>query len=324
MTSTELASIDRVDLREVWPNEAADFTPWLAENISRLGQALGIDLELQETEAAVGGYSLDLLATDTNGSRKVVIENQLESTNHDHLGKLLTYAAGLDANVVVWLTKEFRDEHRQALDWLNQHTDEDTDFFGVTVEAWKIDGSRPAPHFSLIAAPNGWRKEASKRSRSEPRVTSERQEQYKDFFQRLIDILREEHRFTNAKKASPVNWYTFTTGYSRVGYGANFGGQREARVEVYIDYPDGEQNIRLLEDLSQHKDQIESELRLSLDWQRLENRRACRIVATRDGSIDDDADALAETQTWMVETLLDFKRVFDPLLARLTKEHARQ
>ena len=105
MTDIELASIDRVDLREVWPNEAVDFTPWLAENISRLGQALGIDLELQETEAAVGGYSLDLLATDTNGSRTVVIENQLEPTNHDHLGKLLTYAAGLDANIVVWLTK---------------------------------------------------------------------------------------------------------------------------------------------------------------------------------------------------------------------------
>ena len=322
MTDIDLSSIDRVDLREVWPNEAVDFTPWLAENISRLGQALGIDLELQETEAAVGGYSLDLLATDTNGSRTVVIENQLEPTNHDHLGKLLTYAAGLDANIVVWLTKEFRDEHRQALDWLNQHTDEETDFFGVTVEAWKIDGSRPAPHFNLVATPNGWRKEAVKRSRGE-RTTSARQERYRLFFQQLIDTLREKHQFTNAKKASPVNWYSFTTGYSRIGYGANFGGQKEARVEVYIDYPDGERNLRLLKDLSQHKDHIESELALSLDWQRLESRRACRIVATREGSIDDDTTALAQTQIWMINTLLDFKRVFDPLLASLTTEDAR-
>ena len=324
MSDIELASIDRVDLREVWKDEAANFTPWLAENISRLGEALGLDLELQETEAPVGGYSLDLLATDTNGSRTVVIENQLEPTNHDHLGKLLTYAAGLDANIVVWLTKEFRDEHRQALDWLNQHTDEDTDFFGVTVEAWKIDGSRPAPHFSLIAAPNGWRKEASKRSRSEPRVTSERQERYKDFFQRLIDILREEHRFTNAKKASPVRWYSFTSGYSRVKYGANFFGPRSenARVEVYIDYLDRERNIRLLEELSRHKDHIESELG-PLDWQRQENQRYCRIAASRPGSIGDEEDALAETQTWMVETLLDFRRVFGPLLARLTTQDIR-
>ncbi len=322
MSDIELASIDRVDLREVWPNEADDFTPWLAENIAELGKALGLDLDVRETEAPVGGYSLDILATDSNGDRKVVIENQLEATNHDHLGKLLTYAAGLDANVVVWLTKEFRDEHRQALDWLNQHTDEDTDFFGVTVEAWKIDGSRPAPHFNLVAVPNGWRKEASKRSRSEPRVTSEREERYRGFFQQLFDTLREKHQFTNAKKAGPVRWYSFTSGYSRVKYGANFFGPRSenARVEVYIDYLDGERNIRLLEDLSRHKDHIESELG-PLDWQRQENQRYCRIAASRPGSIDDEEDALAETQTWMVETLLEFKRVFGPLLARLTKEN---
>ena len=323
MSDIDLASIERIELREVWKDEAANFTPWLAENISRLGEALGLDLELQETEAAVGSYSLDVLATDLNGGRTVVIENQLESTDHNHLGQLLTYAAGLDANVVVWITKEFRDEHRQALDWLNQHTDEDTDFFGVTVEAWKIDGSRPAPHFNLAATPNGWRTEAVKRSRGQTRVASERQERYEAFFQRLIDTLREEHRFTNAKKASPVNWYSFTTGYSRIGYGANFSGQREARVEVYIDYQDGERNIQLLEALEQHKEQVEAELHQSLDWQRLENRRACRIVVTRDGSIDDDEDALAETQTWMIDTLLNFKRVFDPLLARLTAEDAR-
>ena len=211
------------------------------------------------------------------------------------------------------------------MDWLNQHTDEDTEFFGVTVEAWKIDRSRPAPHFNLVATPNGWRKEAVKRSRSETRVTSERQERYRAFFQRLIDILREEHRFTNAKKASPVRWYRFTTGYSRVGYEANFVGPRSenARVQVYIDYPDGERNTRLLEDLSRHKDHIESELGLSLDWQPMEGSRACRIAATRPGSIDDDADALEEIQTWMIETLLDFKRVFDPLLARLTTQDAR-
>ncbi len=319
MSDIELASIDRVDLREVWKDEAANFTPWLAENISRLGEALGLDLELQETEAPVGGYSLDVLATD-NSNRRVVIENQLESTDHKHLGQLLTYAAGLDANVVVWLTKEFRDEHRQALDWLNQHTDEDTDFFGVTVEAWKIDGSRPAPHFNLVATPNGWRKEAVKRSRGE-RGTSERQERYRAFFQQLVDTLREKYRFTNDKKSNNVSWRQFPTDHHGVKYGANFGGQRKARVEVYIGYVDGEQNTRLLDDLSRYKEKIEAELGLSLDWEQPEDRRACRIEAVRPGSIEDDEEALAETQTWMIETLLDFKRVFDPHLARLTKEN---
>ena len=144
MTTPNLAKIERVDLREAWPNEAREFTPWLAANIGELGEALGMDLELQQTEAAVGGYFLDVLATDLNQNRPVIIENQLEPTNHDHLGKLLTYAAGYDANVVVWLTREFRDEHRQTLDWLNQRTREDTQFFGVVVELLKIDDSRPA------------------------------------------------------------------------------------------------------------------------------------------------------------------------------------
>lgn len=126
MTTPNLAKIERVDLREAWPNEARDFTPWLAENIAELGVALGMDLELQETEASVGGYSLDVLASDLNDDRTVIIENQLEATNHTHLGQLLTYAAGYDANVIVWLTREFRDEHRAALEWLNQRTDEQT------------------------------------------------------------------------------------------------------------------------------------------------------------------------------------------------------
>ena len=158
MATPNLAKIERVDLREAWPNEAVDFTPWLAENIAVLGEALGMDLELQDTEAAVGGYSLDVLATDLNQNRPVIIENQLETTNHDHLGMLITYAAGYDANVVVWLTRDFRDEHRQALDWLNQRTGEETQFFGVVVELWRIGDSLPAPYFKAVATPNDWRK----------------------------------------------------------------------------------------------------------------------------------------------------------------------
>ncbi len=159
-THHELASIERVDLRMAWPGEATDFTPWLANNLSKLGDALELELELQAQEAPVGSYSLDILARDTVNGGLVVIENQLESTDRTHLGQLLTYAAGFDATVAVWIAKEFKSEHREALDMLNRRTGGDTQFFGVEVELWKIDDSRPAPNFRLVAFPNEWRKQA--------------------------------------------------------------------------------------------------------------------------------------------------------------------
>lgn len=185
--SENLSSIEKVALREVWSNEAQDFTPWLAEHLSELGEALGLDLELEAREAPVGGYSLDILARDQGSDGPVVIENQLESTDHTHLGQLLTYAAGFDAHVIVWIAKEFRDEHREALNLLNHRTGEDTQFFGVEVELWKIDDSRPAVNFKLVATPNEWQKQA--RATGE---VSERNERYSD-------ILPEAHRYPEGR-----------------------------------------------------------------------------------------------------------------------------
>ena len=136
----ELGKIERIDdLRTIWKNEARDFTGWLAEddNLALLSEAIGIDLELEERESSVGSFSVDLFASEEGTSRKVIIENQLEDTNHDHLGKVITYAAGKDASVVIWIVKRARDEHRQAVEWLNQHTDEDIGFFLVEIELWK-------------------------------------------------------------------------------------------------------------------------------------------------------------------------------------------
>ena len=312
ITEEKLANIQRVELRNVWPNEASGFTPWLAENISELGTALGLELELRQREADVGGYSLDILAHDLNRDRPVVIENQLEATDHDHLGKLLTYAAGVDANVVVWLTREFRDEHRQALDWLNQRTDEDTQFFGVVVELWKIDESRPAPHFNLVAAPNDWRKESvnrvAGRRAGNPSAKGER---YRAFFQKLIDTLRTRHGFTAAKLGQAQSWYNFASGYGRLfKYAACFTRQQQARVEVYIDSGDSSESRTLFDRLEEQKMSIEADIGHALDWQPLEERQACRIATTRPGTIDDSDDSLEEIHDWMVERLLNFKSVF--------------
>ena len=318
-----LGAIERVDLREVWPHEAQDFTPWLADNLDKLSEALGLDLELQSAEAAVGTFSLDVLAHDLGSNRPVIIENQLEATNHDHLGKLLTYAAGRDAYAAVWLTRGFREEHRAALDWLNQRTGDDTQFFGVVVEAWRIDNSRPAPHFRVVAMPNDWRKRAASAGQvsGDDSGVTESGEGYRDFFQSLLDTLREEHRFTTARR--PIshhgryqNWYGFASGYRGIIYRAAFPRNR-ASVELYIVFPNGDSNVQLLDSLKEREEQIEAALEASLEWDSRENRRFVSVAVTREGTINDAPETLEEVQDWMVHHLLAFRRVFTPHLQEL-------
>ena len=307
----KLGRIEKGDLREAWPHEAADFTPWLAEHISELGEALGMELELQSQEARVGTFSLDLLARDTGTNRTVIIENQLEPTNHDHLGKLLTYAGGYDANVIIWVAKDFRDEHRQALDWLNQRTDQDTEFFGVVVEVWKIDDSRPAPHFNLVATPNEWQREAADSVRMSN--VSDKGLRYKSFFQKLMDRLRGQ-KFTNARKAQPRNWYSFSSGHGqRAFYVACFNQGEKVGVEVYM-HSDKDSSVNLFNQLMEQKKSIEVELGESLEWEQLDHQRTNRVALRRQGSIDDDQETLEEIENWMFDKLFDFKRVFGPRL----------
>ena len=312
----DLAKIERVDLREIWPNEAADFTPWLAteENLSQLGEALGLELELQEQEASVGAFSLDLLVRDIGNGRPVIIENQLTATDHTHLGQILTYAAGHDVGTIVWIAKEFRDEHRAALDYLNSRTAEDTDFFGVVVEVWKIDDSRPAPHFDPVVTPNEWRKDRV--GKQGDGRTSERNEKYREFFQSLIDTSREKHGFKD-RTAPRGNWFDTSSGFAGVLYRLTFSSSG-ARVEVYIDRGK-EWNKRLFDKLEGRKETIESKLGESLSWERLDNRAASRIAVYRPGTIGDDPERLDEIRKWMIERLLAFKGVFGPMLNELAE-----
>lgn len=306
--------LKRVPLREMWPNEASDFSPWLAANISELGLAIGLELELVEEEASVGSFSLDLLAKDLGTGETVVIENQLTQTDHDHLGKLLTYAAGFSASVVIWISEAIREEHRQALDWLNQRTDSDTLFFGVVVEVIKIDESNPAFNFKIVASPNDWQK--SKSSKGIRASTSPKGEKYRAYFQVLIDELREKHHFTGAKVARPQHWYGFSSGISCIAYGANFTQGKKARTDVYIDFRDREKNKRVFDLLQNEAAQIEKELGVEVSWERLDDKRPSRIALYTNGTIEDSEDELEALRGWHIANLLNLKKHLGPRLKK--------
>lgn len=296
--------IKNVPLSAVWPHEASDFTPWLAENLEELGKALGMDLELTGTETGVGDFSLDILAKDLGTSHAVVIENQFNRTDHDHLGKLITYAAGFDASVVIWIAEHVREEHRQALDWLNHRTDSETLFFGVVVRVIRIDDSKPAYTFSLAASPNEWQKN---RVRHGGGSISSKAEKYRAYFQSLIDELRERHHFTSARIGQPQNWYTFSSGVKGIGYGANFSSGGKARAELYIDLEDFEKNKYVFDELKARRCEIEKMFDEELSWERLDDRRASRLAFYRDASIYDSDSDLESVHAWHVSKLLELK-----------------
>lgn len=317
-----LGKLQRKDPRLVWKHEAHDFTPWLAENLGLLGELLGLDLELVDREADVGDFSLDILARDLGRDRLVVIENQLEPTDHSHLGQLITYAAGLEASIVIWLSREFREEHRQALDWLNRGEGATTEYFGVVVEVLQIDDSKPAVNFRLAASPNNW----SRQSKHSPGIeeVSGKRAAYQQFFQQLIDELREKYHFTNAKAGQPQNWYSFASGTKGFTYGMSFAQGGELRAEVYIDVGDVGKNETAFDALLAAKNEIETQFGEGLRWERLEGRRACRIARYVPGAIEDPAELQEQHRRWAVESLLRFKKVFGPRLSLLMKPAAEE
>ncbi|MCY4617666.1 MAG: DUF4268 domain-containing protein [Chloroflexi bacterium] len=314
----ELSKLEAVDLREVWKHEASNFTPWLADNIEELSDVLGLDLEVKTSEAEVGTFSLDILAHDLASDRPVVIENQLEGTDHDHLGKLLTYAAGYDAHILVWIVKEFRPEHRAAIDWLNRRTGEDTAFFGIAVEAWRIKDSPPAARFNVVALPNDWEKQGAHESTSSGSETlSVKRSRYRDFWQPLVDQLRDTHDFTRAKKGQPQNWMHFGSGFSGLPFGVSFQRGNVASVSIRLDRGDKDDNERTYDALHERKSEIEAELGQPLTWNRMDHAKASEIGVRREGTIDDDDESLAEIREWMIRTVLSFDQVFRPHLIEI-------
>jgi len=318
MTVT-LGKLERVSPDTVWESESRDFTPWLAKNLGLLGEALGLDLELVQTEASVGGFSCDIEAKDSNSGRTVVIENQLGETDHDHLGKLMTYAAGRDAGGGVWIASDIREEHRAAIDFLNRKTGESIGFFLVALEVVQIGKSEPAVNFRPVASPNAW-------ARPGRPAISDKMLAYQEFWQPLIDELREKHRFTNAKATPPQNWYSFASGAaSGITYGVAFAKGNRLQAEVYIAIGDAGPNKAIFDYLEASKAEIEKAIGDSLSWERLDAKQGCRIAVVRKNTTIEDAPEHGdEMRAWLIERLLKLKQVFGPRLKAAVQHAANQ
>lgn len=269
-----IGKLEEVDIRELWKHEQYDFSEWLSkkENIENLNEILGLTLVDISKETYVGSYRCDLFAKDETTGIKVIIENQLEMSNHDHLGKIITYASGLDAKVVVWIIKEAREEHRSAIEWLNNNTNSNVNFFLIEIHAYKIGNSDNAPMFQVIEQPNDFIK--NNKSTNSNDTMNKSQSQRLEFWNEFNNVLSERGKPFNVRKATTDHWYNVAIGTSDAHIDITLVNKDSViGVELYIT-----DNKDLFDKLYQKKDEIESDLGFKLDWRRLNNSKASRIV----------------------------------------------
>lgn len=309
-----LGRLEPAELREYWQDEALHFTPWLAEeeNLQLLADTIGIPLELVAQEKEVGPFYADILCRNTQTGEWVVIENQLEPTDHSHLGQTVTYAAGLEATTVVWIARAFREEHRAALDWLNMHTVEGIRFFGITVELWRIGSSAAAPRFTLVSRPNDWQKSVAAPSNLTPR-----QQLYLRYFGQFRQVVEESPGPLRPPSPSKDYWVGFAVGRSGIAVNAVANARdRWTRVELYLT---GSGAKARYDQLVPHRDAVE-EITGPLDWQGLRGSSDCRIALTKpDTDPADECDWSAQ-HLWLRENAKRFHAAFAPLVRALQDE----
>jgi hypothetical protein len=312
----KLGRIEKVELRSIWTNEGLHFTPWLAqeENLELLGEALGIDLELEAQEKDVGPFRADLLCKNTAEQNSwVVIENQLERTDHRHLGQLLTYAAGLGATTIVWVSSQLLEEHRAALDWMNRITVESVRFFGVEVELWRIGSSEPAPRFNVVCKPNDWASDVRRSADALDETPNRSQQLRLRYWSAFREYLQANKSRLRPQKPGQGFSYNFGIGTSRAHIAASLVTRENLiGVELSITAPDAKQLFKALEE---RRASIEHAIGSKLDWRELPDQKLSRVLLTCQADAFDEAGWPTQF-AWLRQTLETFDLVFRPLVAR--------
>jgi hypothetical protein len=298
-----LGRLSTVRPREVWPHEALDFTPWLLQNVDVLSDLLGMELVLEAAEHPVGGFSLDLIGRDVTDDSVVIIENQLEQSDHGHLGQIITYAAGTDPATIVWVAHSFREEHRAAIDWLNERTDEHTRFFGVQIQVVRIGESEPAPNFRMVAQPNDWEKAVRTSASASKSTVSERQTAYWDFWEKFRSIVLAQYPgWTRSTGSTTSSWFGMSAGVPEVNWLAYFVGRR---VSVQIEFVDSDPAVNLarLDALHERREEIETAFGDSLSWETREGQKGTRLAYYGEPADVLERDRWDEWLIWYVDTL---------------------
>lgn len=319
MAQREIGKLERVPLREIWPLEDRDFTPWLAGNLDQLGEQLSMRLELDRAEMPVGPFSLDILARNLDTQTVVAIENQIADTDHSHLGQLLTYAAGVNAEIMIWIAARFRDEHRAAIDRLNEATDDTMNFFGVEVEAVRIGDSLNAPLFRAVAVPNAWLKSQP----GNPGEMTETRRKYMEYWKPLLEELSTRYGWGPIKTVNSTNEYLAGSGLGR-GFGSfgrtmRFTSANQAKVELTIQKQDKDWNKAVFDTLLESCEQIEAEMG-PMVWERLDDYAMSRIGVAKPGSIRDPEEELENHRSWMIGHVSKFPSVLRPYLEDAQRE----
>lgn len=308
MKKEPLGKLEELDVHEYWANEAQEFTPWLAreENIALLAEEMGLELIVEKVEQPVGPFRADIVCKTSPEESLVLIENQLAKTDHTHLGQLMTYAAGLDAVTIVWIAERFTDEHRAALDWLNEITGPKMSFFGFKIELWRIGDSAIAPKFNVVCEPNDW----TKRGGTGPStiVVTETKLLQQQYWVAFREFLADRKSVLRPQKASAKHWLTVSIGRTGLYTAASVNTQ-ETRIgtELYVGGADAKNHFARLK---RSRTEIEAEMGETLDWLELPEKEACRIVLMRPETSIEDRSKWPEQHAWLADKLEKFNLAF--------------